>query len=332
MSNDESKLTIAFPSGSVQTLVQRLRDASQLRRLELEALPTAWLDVSSGLVDAVAASSVCDFALSRTTWPDASVRHFARQLFLAADPALRRLELWACKCPEPSLVALVKVLSRLPMHAVRFTTPGSSGDWLARQLADLLTRSTTITSLVLTGCAFPTCHSFSLLFEAACGATQLHELHVGTRPALDLDRRALASLAALIESGRSLRTLQCSGASCTVSQLNRVLDALDEHSTTLTKLYWGTHPTEDGGGVTADALGERRVALLERNERARWCNCHEAVATAALGLAALELPAYVVLEIVDQLPHVGLARHWLKIRALVLVQQRTSQKNLSDQC
>lgn len=331
MAAEQSTLTLAFPSessSSLGVLVQRLHAAPPLRRLDLEALPVGWLDESSGLVDAIAASAVADLTLSRTEWRDAGVRRFSRQLSLASAPSLRRLALWACRCSEASLVALSDGLASLPIESVRFAAIGSSGVSLARQLAALLASSTTLTALVLTGARFDDASSFSALFEAARTCSQLRELHVGTRPALDLDQRALDALAALVASGRSLHTLQCSGASCTTGQLNRVLDALDDHNTTLTKLFWATHPVDDDA-VTADALGERRVALLERNERARWCHCHELVATVALGLAPLELPAYVVLEIVDQLPFVGLARHWLKIRALVLVQQRTAALNLA---
>jgi hypothetical protein len=75
----------------------------------------------------------------------------------------------------------------------------------------------------------------------------------------------------------------------------------------------------------------RQIGVFTRNRFAQWESTRNRIAKIAFAMAELDLPAYVLLEIIDAIDAFFFTRHGPKIACLVLVKRAWMQKQTTDQ-
>lgn len=310
-------------------LQQWLRHTTSLRRLVFDGLRTRSPEAFDKIFESVAeCSSLCELSLWRTHLGEEVAHRFAAKLASSPSSNLETVGLWACELRDESVAALLGAVQRSSaLRRLDFSTGQFSIAAVVQQITSILLTCTQLTFLRLSGFMSDAPQAFTSIFEAASQCTNLCDLHIATSRAFDLPPAGAAAIESVIANCQSLRVLQCGGAVVSLKTFDSFLDVLEASNTSLTLLYWGTmFATNDND----DHLRDRRERLLRRNLTARWSCAHAMVATIAIGMASLDLPAYVVLEIVDQIEGLCIARHGFKIRALILVKNRFRLKHLVE--
>jgi hypothetical protein len=272
-----------------------------------------------------------ELVLWRSRCGDEVALQFAADLARSRSTSLESFGLWSCELRDWPVATILGAMTRLPaLRQIDVATSGAATH-AVEQAASILLRCSQLTFLRFSSVMRDAPQAFTALFDAASHRTNLRELHIATSRAFDLPLAGCAAIESVLERCQSLRVLQCGGAVIAPSSFDRFLDILETHNTTMSSLYWGTMFSPDDDDDSGDRLRERRESLLRRNCIAQWSVANTLVATIAIGMASLDLPAYVLLEIVDQIDGLSVARHGLKIRALILVKNRFKSTHI-DTC
>lgn len=224
---------------------------------------------------------------------------------------LRAISLLWCDASEAVLGQLVRALPVVESFELAHS---NLPDFSARSFVALVEQASTLTSLALNSLLdAPQCCQLLDELSSSRAASRLLTLELDARnPRTAMNDELAARIVDLVANPRlRLRSLSLADWSLSAAQVAAVLAAADQ-SSRLTQLSLEELPPND---------------VLSANDAAQWHRVCGALADAALGLAALELPAYVVLDIVDNIsPALARCRHGAKIRALVLVLDAARRK------